>query len=552
MKSDLRRRLRDTASVALLFSVLTVIMTWPQARFMSTAVASHFDSYFSIWRLAWIAHQVTSAPLDLYQANIFHPQRSTLALSDPILQEGLAAAPLLWIGASPVFVYNLLVLATFVLCGTAAWALASRLTGSHLAGVIAGIVFAFAPYRYEHIFHLEILWAFWIPLTFVALHRAVDLGTVRAGLLVGIVVIAQATGCLYYSVYLGIVLTLTAPLLIRWHGADRRRTLAGLALGALAAVLFVFIYIQPLLSIRSDLVPRLPEDAQGYSARAVSFLATPEANRVYGRYLGVFGSGELRLFPGVAAVSLALGAFVRPRRTAVMYLVVLTIAVLGSLGTNAPFFKLMRGAVELVTMLRVPARFFAVALCALAVLAAIGTASLLATLRGPRTRLLAASLIAAVMLMEYTTAVDLQRVRTEPAPFHRWLARQPHGPVIEFPMPRPARLPGPEPERQYLSVFHWQPLMNGYSGYYPRSYVRLLEFVAPFPRGGWIEIVLNRGARYIVLHEREIPRDDLDEVLRRLEATRSLQLIAHFTDLADPVFVYERVPSVTTGAAAVR
>jgi hypothetical protein len=314
----------------------------------------------------------------------------------------------------------------------------------------------------------------------------------------------------------------------------------------------VFIYIQPLLSIRSDLVPRLPEDAQGYSAQAVSYLATPEGNRVYGRYLGPFGSGELRLFPGVAAVTLALGAFARPRRTAVMYLVVLAIAVLGSLGPNAPLFGLMRGAVELVTMLRVPARFFAVALCALAALSAIGTASFLATLKGPRARLLGASVIAAVMLIEYSTALGLQQVRTEPAPVHRWLARQPPGPVVEFPMPRAARLPGPEPERQYLSIFHWQPLMNGYSGYYPRSYVQLLEHVSPFPRGGWLEIVLNRGARYIVLHEREIPRPDLREALRRLEANRSLQLIAHFTDLHDPVFVYQRVPPLATGAAAVR
>ena len=542
MTPHVTARVGDTVRVALLFSVLTIVMTWPQARVMSTEVASHFDSLFSIWRLAWIAHQLPRAPLDLYQGNIFYPQRSTLALSDPILQEGLAAAPLLWLGASPVFVYNLLVLASFVLCGTAAWALASKLTGSSLAGVIAGIVFAFAPYRYEHFFHLEILWAFWIPITFLVLHRAVDLGTVRAGLLVGGAVIAQALGCLYYSVYLGIVLTVTAPLLIRWRDADRVRTLAGLAAGALGAILFVFIYIQPLLSIRSDLVPRLPEDAQGYSARAISYLATPAGNRIYGRYLGPFGSGELRLFPGIAAVTLALGAFGRPRRTAVTYLAVLAVAVLGSLGTNAPFFTVVRGAVELVTMLRVPARFFAVALCALAVLSAIGTASFLATLRRPSARIVGTSVIAAFMLIEYSTTMDLQKVPTEPASVHQWLARQPRGPVVEFPMPRPTRLPGPDPGRQYLSIFHWQPLMNGYSGYYPVSYVQLLEYVAPFPRGGWIEVVLNRGVRYIVLHEREIPREDLWEALRRLEANRSLRLIAHFRDLTDPTFVYERVP----------
>ncbi|MGE5813177.1 MAG: hypothetical protein ACM36C_01700 [Acidobacteriota bacterium] len=534
-------RVRQAASAALLFGALTVVMTWPQALVMSSHVASHFDSFFSIWRLAWIAHQIPSAPLDLYNANIFYPQRFTLALSDPILQEGLLGAPLIWLGVSPVFVYNLLVLATFVLCGVAAWALATKLTGSGLAGIIAGIVFAFAPYRYEHYFHLEILWAFWIPVTFLALHRAVDVRTVRAGLLVGLAVIGQAFGCLYYAVYLGIILTLVVPLLVQWRDAERWRTLAGLAAGAVAALLFALVYIQPLLSIRGDLVPRLPEDAEGYSARAISYLATPEGNRVYGRYLATFGTGELRLFPGFAAVVLALGAFLRPRRHAWVYLAIFGFAVLGSMGTNAPLFKLARGALELVTMLRVPARFFAIALCALAVLASMGTASLLATLGSRRARMVAIAAIAGIMLVEYATALDLQQVRTDPAPVYRWLARQPRGPVVEFPMPRLNRLPGPDPDRQYFSTFHWQPLMNGYSGYYPVSYMKLLSYVAPFPRGGWMDIVLARGAKYIVLHEREIPPDDLIEALRRLEANPSLHLIARFTDLTDPAFVYELV-----------
>ncbi|HSL21806.1 MAG TPA: hypothetical protein VK886_09730 [Vicinamibacterales bacterium] len=541
---------RDIVLAALLFSALTIVMTWPQARVMSSHVASHFDSFFSVWRLAWIAHQLPSAPLELYQANIFYPQRFSLALSDPILQEGLTAAPLLWLGASPIFAYNLLVLASFVLCGTAAWALASRLTGSRLAGVIAGVVFAFAPYRYEHFYHLEILWAFWIPVAFLALHRAVDLGTVRAGLHVGLAVIAQALACLYYAVYLGIVLSFAGPLLVRWRDAHRVRTVAGLAAGAVAATLFVFVYIQPLLSIRSELLPRVPADADGYSARAVSYLATPERNRVYGRYLGPFGSGELRLFPGIAAVVFAVGALRHARRQTFVYLVVFGVAIVGSLGTNAPFFNLVRGASELVSMLRVPARFFAVALCALGVLAAMGTAAFLATLHSPRTRLIAAGVIAGIMLVEYSTVLDLQEVRTDPAPVYQWLARQPRGAVVEFPMPRPHRLPGPEPYRQYNSTLHWQPLMNGYSGHYPVAYRNLLLNVAPFPRGGWMDVVVARGVRYIVLHERELSRDDLMEALRRLEGHPSFRRIARFSDPADPTWVYERTERRLAGHTA--
>ncbi len=48
--------LRDILSVLGLFALLTILMTWPQALVLRTEVGAHFDSYFSMWRLAWIAH----------------------------------------------------------------------------------------------------------------------------------------------------------------------------------------------------------------------------------------------------------------------------------------------------------------------------------------------------------------------------------------------------------------------------------------------------------------------------------------------------------------
>ena len=46
----------------------------------------------------------------LFDANIFHPETGTLAYSDATLLQGLIGAPLLWVGVSPVLVYNLLLL----------------------------------------------------------------------------------------------------------------------------------------------------------------------------------------------------------------------------------------------------------------------------------------------------------------------------------------------------------------------------------------------------------------------------------------------------------
>ena len=543
-------RARDTLVSALVFTALTIAMTWPQAAHLWDRVEGHFDSYFSMWRLAWIAHQLPMDPARLFEANVFHPQRNALALSDPILLQGVCAAPLAWLGASPVLAYNVLVLASFVLCGLAAWALAARLTGSSAAGVVAGIVFAFAPYRYEHYFHLEILWGFWIPLGFLALHRAVESGTVRSGLHAGAILVAQALSCLYYAVYLGVTMALAGVLLVRWHDRDRRRVIGGLALGAAAAMAATLLYVQPLLQVRRDLEPRDASETRSYSATATSYLGTPDGNRLYGRALGRFGAAELRLFPGAAAMLLAAaGAWSwRSKRIALVYLALLAVAVVGSFGMNAPFFRLGRGAFDLLSMLRVPARFAAVGLCALSVLAAMGTAALLRALGTVQARRVAVALVCAAMLAEYSTALNLKPV--PPAgQVHAWLASQPRGVVAELPFPPAGALPGPEPYRQYFSTVHWQPLINGYSGYYPIAYIRLLVQFSVFPRGDWIGLLLGRGTTYFVLHEREMPAGDLMEARRRLDAHPGVALVGRLPDSRDPVWIYRAAPSARPTAA---
>lgn len=69
----------------------------------------------------------------------------------------------------------------------------------------------------------------------------------------------------------------------------------------------------------------------------------------------------------------------------------------------------------------------------------------------------------------------------EPPPLYDFLRHQPDGIVAHFPMPRGFRLPGVEPQYLFGSTFHWKPLVNGYSGYYPPSYLRRLRAVENFP-----------------------------------------------------------------------
>jgi hypothetical protein len=101
------------------FAILTVVMTYPQITALKSHMDAHYDTMFSVWRLSWVAHQLLREPLHLFDANIFFPQPKTLAYSDALLLPSAIGAPLVWAGAHPIAVHNLLVLLSFTACGVA-------------------------------------------------------------------------------------------------------------------------------------------------------------------------------------------------------------------------------------------------------------------------------------------------------------------------------------------------------------------------------------------------------------------------------------------------
>jgi hypothetical protein len=216
---------------------LTAVMTYPQVRLLNRGVpvVEMGDALFSTWRLAWFAHQLPRDPLHLFDANIFYPERLTLAYSDAMVVPSLMAAPLLWLGVEPLLTYNVLLLSAFVLSGAAMFALVRSLTGHSGAALVAGFVFAFLPYRYMHYEHLELQMTQWMPLSLWALHRTLKRGRVRDGLLTGLFLALQMLSSWYYGIFfatylvpLGVALWITSVADLRW------RSLKALAAGALS------------------------------------------------------------------------------------------------------------------------------------------------------------------------------------------------------------------------------------------------------------------------------------------------------------------------------
>ncbi len=527
------------AKAVALFALLTAIMTWPQVWRLPTDGSAHEDVFFNMWRIGWISHTLPRSPAHLLDGNIFYPEGRTLTLSDAVLIESICAAPLLWIGLPIVLVHNIVLLAGIVLSAAGVWFLVASLTGSATAGVTAGIVFAFVPYRFDHYMHLELQWTVWIPWTFWALHRVFETGAIRHAVLLGLFITLQFMSSVYYGLFLVTLLPVCAFLLLcGTRAGDVMRRLRVLGLAAGTAALLTAPYLLPYATTRRDLGPRPEEQIALFSARPSSYRATTETNYLYGERTLRFGRGERRLFPGVLPLLLAVVGLLlySAPKEAIMYLVTLAIAFDMSFGLKGYTFTFLYQHVPAFDGLRAPARVAIFVIFCLAVLAAYGQSALEKTFSARIRRLLVVA-IPAVLLLEYWVApLPLIAYPSTSPPLYEWLKKQPAGVVAEFPMPQPNRLPGNEPRFEFMSTFHWMPLINGYSGYYPESYINRLERLSTMPDAAALESLVGAGVRYVIVHTRLYRPGAANEVIAALTAHSRFRELGRFDDgLGDAV-----------------
>jgi hypothetical protein len=536
MRASMQRHV-TAWQAAVMFAVLTGILTWPQVRH-PLSVPDHFDPYFSMWRIGWIAHQLPRDPVHLFDANIFYPLRHALAFSDAVLLEGTAAAPFLWLGVPLVVVYNAEILGSFVLCGLGVFLLVRELTASSAAALVAGTIFAFAPYRFDHYIHLELLWGQWMPLALWSLHRTLRSASIRDGVWTGVFAALQGLSCVYLAVFLATVLIVLAPLLLLLVAPPplRRRAAVALCAGTLIAGAALVTYVLPYQAARDVVGER--GDAQtmrAYAAGPRHYLAAMPGSLVYGNITGRLGVHEKRLFPGAMAILLlAVGLWPPLDRTRVAYLIALALALDLSFGYRGLLIGPLQEHLAVFRGLRVMARMGGVVLLLVAVLAGYGATRLLSRVAAtPARQGWCAATLIGIAAIEYAMwPMDLHRVPTTPSAVYRWLRDQPAGVVAEFPMPvrEPADLTRYEPLFIFESTFHWHPLVNGYSGFWPSEYILLVRRVRDFPSDASIEALRQRGVRYVILHERLYGTEQYAIVAKALAARTDVRAEASLQD----------------------
>jgi hypothetical protein len=505
------------------FVILTLFLTYPVAFHVTGSLAGGLgDPGVITWTLSRNIHKLSAGMGDFFDANIFFPHKNTLAYSEDYIGTSIFAFPVMKLTGNPVFTYNLMFLCSFVLSGFFMYLLCFYFTKNKFAGVVSGIIFAFMPFKFDHICHLHLLSSQWMPLTFLCLHKFFDRKDYRYLLLSCGFFILQSLFCRQYFLYLYFFVGLYFIFEV-----SRKGNFLNLQVWLR---LFIFCLITsavlipsflPYVKIKNALgLSRSLLDARYYSANITSYLSVPLTNLVWSFLNKHFWKPEGNLFPGLAAFVLCLaGIFYKLIRSNTaspiklkFYLLCMVLAFVFSLGPEIYLGRLHVGAGPFIFLyrylpgfdgVRVPSRFFIMFSLSLALFAGFGICYI------KRKSLKIA--ITALIIVEYISlplgTVSVETNKNNIPEVYRWLSGQGENfTIMELPVPLQMDMWKQNIEYMYFSIYHRKNLVNGFSSYFPPEF-ESLAYIAEkeFPSDRSLDVFSYFKIKYIIIHSDKYP-----------------------------------------------
>jgi hypothetical protein len=249
---------------------------------------------------------------------------------------------------------------------------------------------------------------------------------------------------------------------------------------------------------------------------------------------------ERALFPGVSPLVLSAVALVPPiGQMRLAFTAGLLLAGDMTQGMNGSLYPFLYDVFPPIRGMRVPARFSILFGLALVVLASFGVRRLLAKCRTPAMRALAFAGMTALILVDLHPKLELIPVWREPPPVYDVLKGQPEPVVLaEFPFEANLPLVTNEIPFMYFSMWHWLPMVNGYSGFSPPGRDVLPEIMRGFPDNASIVALRMHGATHVTVNC-ALMGPDCDAVLRRVDQTPQFTLLKAAIWQGKPVRLYK-------------
>jgi hypothetical protein len=544
-----------------------IAVTWPLVTKLGHIGHDAFDPRFQAWTIDWVQHKLGS-PGSMFNANIFAPEPHTLAYSDSLLGIAIPLLPLRWLGVSPIGQLNVALLLGFATSAGSGYLFGRAVTRSVAAGALTAVAFAFGPFG---------------SVSSGALHAAAHAGVgvaaaaawwladraeqdelrplLAPAALLAAALVWQASVSFYPGAYaFGAA---AVVLLVRWRSLGRRGWCwaAGALVVAAGCTLVMAI---PYLQVRND-QPGFHRTLADLPALAADFGATDPRLSLWGSLLGK-GSGwpiyGEPAFPGLVLLVLApWGAIAgwragaRTRRAVyaggALTLVGAALAI-GAGPTGWRRFAPYRLLFEYVPgweALRATGRAWVVGLLGVGLLAGLGAIHL-GRLLGRHTRLstrtaitiVATVAVVGVLVEGYAPWTGRPDIAVAPVDQELAHIKTPGG-VLYLPALEPggaaSALSGfRQAENVYGTTAHHRITPNGYSGYFPPSWVDLSKAMRQLPDDAALARLRSLGVRYVVV--RDWAAGGAWDKLLDPERAKPLELVGRF----GPDLLYE-VPADT-------
>lgn len=295
----------------ILFAASAFLQVFPLGLHPARGLNDTQDCLLNAWILSWGHHQLLKNPLNFFQANVFYPNANTLSYSEHLLPLTVLSWPISLLTSNPILAYNFVFFLCCLLNAYAMFLLVRRLTQDALAGIAAGLIFAFSATLMQQVAHLQLIAAWFLPLALLYLHKYLEEGRLRHSILFAVCLTLQALACIYYGLFFLSVLVVLIPAALWLHSEKiKARFCLGLIWPLLIAGAVMLLFSLPYLWLFRHFHFERPLAA---GAEVQNYLAVPAENNLLGRLLHPLGSNEYFLFPGIAAMALAAYFLLRTR-----------------------------------------------------------------------------------------------------------------------------------------------------------------------------------------------------------------------------------------------
>ena len=501
------------------------------------------DTYAVTWILAWEAHALLQSGVSMWDAPVLYPARNALAFVEVMFGNLWITVPVQWITDNPIFATNMLVLTSFLLCMYFTYFFVRDVGGTYWAGVMAGALFSFNPYRWGQIPHAQLLPFYWAPIALLFTNRF--LRSQKA--LHFIFMIACICAQYYASIYLGVILLTMLTIFFLLHfffelrGMERRRyfnfrSLKLLVAGGVLATAILTPLGLPYYKTASEWhFLKTMNNAIFHSAEPSGFFF-PWNFKNYDWLASLFPDKTLTMeaavFLGIApwvlgayAMAKALSRrsdFSQDQKRLIIRLgwtsLILATLVLGPYlvwsrqRVNLPMpyqivYHLIPGALGV----RAPARFIQATLLCLSIMGGLAFDTIRRLRIGSKRSLQAALLFmfGVLLWLDYSPKENpgvTVYLPSEFPPVYAYLAEKNNGPVLEI----PAGLPVYESDYRYLyyQTKHWRPELGGVASAYPPAWLYLRSFLTGFPSKRCLEHIGLSEAQTLVVHKDHLSEEE--------------------------------------------